>query len=192
MASDWLSIVEYARNYDISDMTVRRRIKTGKLKAELREGKYYIPPRQAAVSDRSFSPQYIHKEQLINNGHKQRSSIHTLPRTDVKDICTEESLKHNVNKVETSQTRAGGEANPSIKTILDPNKLLEFCETVLAKSVEREDILKQSFKYESNSLNERIEKLEAKIKLKDKEIDTLVGETEDLKLLIKILEGKIN
>lgn len=43
MAEQWLSIVEYARRYKISDMTIRRRIKTGKLQAVLQEGKYFIP-----------------------------------------------------------------------------------------------------------------------------------------------------
>ena len=40
---EWLSIVEYARQFNVSDMTVRRRIRTGRLRAELRDGKYYIP-----------------------------------------------------------------------------------------------------------------------------------------------------
>ncbi len=39
----WYSIVEYARKFNLSDMTVRRRIKNGKLQAVLKEGKYYIP-----------------------------------------------------------------------------------------------------------------------------------------------------
>ena len=43
MSQRWLSIVEYARTYSISDMTVRRRIKNGKLNAQLKDGKYYIP-----------------------------------------------------------------------------------------------------------------------------------------------------
>ena len=43
MTDQWLSIIEYARFYNISDMTVRRRIKNGKLHAILKEGKYYIP-----------------------------------------------------------------------------------------------------------------------------------------------------
>ncbi len=50
MAEQWYSIVEYAREFAVSDMTVRRRIKTGRLSAVLRDGKYYIPvsPDQAA------------------------------------------------------------------------------------------------------------------------------------------------
>ena len=43
MAQQWLSIVEYARAFNISDMTIRRRIKTGKLQATLKDGKYFIP-----------------------------------------------------------------------------------------------------------------------------------------------------
>lgn len=42
MTEQWLSIVEYAKKHDISDMTVRRRIRAGKITAELREGKYFI------------------------------------------------------------------------------------------------------------------------------------------------------
>lgn len=43
MADQILSIVEYARAFQLSDMTVRRRIKTGRLQAFLQDGKYYIP-----------------------------------------------------------------------------------------------------------------------------------------------------
>ena len=43
MNEQWLSIIEYARMHDISDMTVRRRIKKGKISAVLKDGKYYIP-----------------------------------------------------------------------------------------------------------------------------------------------------
>jgi DeoR/GlpR family transcriptional regulator of sugar metabolism len=38
----WLSIVDYARMFNVSDMTVRRRIKAGKLPAKLIDQKYYI------------------------------------------------------------------------------------------------------------------------------------------------------
>jgi hypothetical protein len=48
MSEQWMSIVEYARTFDISDMTVRRRIRTGKIQAVLKEGKYYIPMRSSA------------------------------------------------------------------------------------------------------------------------------------------------
>lgn len=58
MAEQWMSIVEYARTFQVSDMTVRRRIKTGKLHAVLKEGKYFIPvAQQAQVSHASHASQ---------------------------------------------------------------------------------------------------------------------------------------
>lgn len=38
----WISINEYARKFNVSDITVRRRIKQGRIPAELKNGKYYI------------------------------------------------------------------------------------------------------------------------------------------------------
>ena len=46
MSEQWLSIVDYARTNNLSDMTVRRRIKTGRLEAVLRDGKYFIKKEQ--------------------------------------------------------------------------------------------------------------------------------------------------
>ena len=54
MQDQWLSIAEYARHYNISDMTVRRRIKTGKIHAVLKDGKYFIP---MDVDDTSWTNQ---------------------------------------------------------------------------------------------------------------------------------------
>ena len=42
MLDGWISINEYARRFNVSDITVRRRIKQGKIPAELKNGKYYI------------------------------------------------------------------------------------------------------------------------------------------------------
>ena len=52
MAEQWLSIVEYARTFAMSDMTVRRRIKNGKLHAVLKDGKYFIPLDEKIMSRR--------------------------------------------------------------------------------------------------------------------------------------------
>lgn len=62
MSDHWLSIVEYARRHNISDMTVRRRIKSGRLHAVLREGKYYIPDRGEQLALREANrpvPQHL-------------------------------------------------------------------------------------------------------------------------------------
>lgn len=42
MLDGWISINEYARKFNVSDITVRRRIKQGRIPAELKNGKYYI------------------------------------------------------------------------------------------------------------------------------------------------------
>jgi hypothetical protein len=63
MSEQWMSIVEYARTFDISDMTVRRRIRTGKIQAVLKEGKYYIPMRSSA---KHTPPQPMHDSPKIN------------------------------------------------------------------------------------------------------------------------------
>ena len=42
MQNEWVSISEYARRFNLSEITVRRRIKQGRVNAELKNGKYYI------------------------------------------------------------------------------------------------------------------------------------------------------
>lgn len=51
MSDQWLTIIEYARAFNVSDMTVRRRIRNGKLQAVLKEGKYFIPLNQDSQVD---------------------------------------------------------------------------------------------------------------------------------------------
>ena len=67
MTEQWLSIAEYARHFDISDMTVRRRIKNGKLQAVLREGKYFIPVSSSA------SPDNYQHNSPVSNRHPEAS-----------------------------------------------------------------------------------------------------------------------
>ena len=77
MAQQWLSIVEYAREHNVSDMTVRRRIKTGKLNAVLKEGKYFI----AAVGDaESFEVPPVNStpssyKEPVERGHNHLSAL---------------------------------------------------------------------------------------------------------------------
>lgn len=96
MAEQWLSIVEYARTYKISDMTVRRRIKTGRLEAVLQDGKYYIPikpttvPKTAAFkptesrrdegATSDFSPSVVH-DNMSRNAEIQIIKGHPTART---------------------------------------------------------------------------------------------------------------
>lgn len=57
--SEWLSITEFARRNSCSEMTVRRRIKNGRLHAVLRDGKYQI---QSNSPGEAPPPQDVHVE----------------------------------------------------------------------------------------------------------------------------------
>lgn len=81
MAEQWLSIVEYARASGISDMTIRRRIRTGRILAELREGKYFI-----AVDLNETSGSVV---PLKNTSRSQQNSIiknHPAPERPVNKV----------------------------------------------------------------------------------------------------------
>lgn len=93
MAEQWLSIVEYAKKHDISDMTVRRRIRAGKVEAELREGKYFIrvgtaPSRPDNRSEnRAESPVASATPGSVHTGtlrHPDRHLEQLLDRTDAR------------------------------------------------------------------------------------------------------------
>lgn len=71
MAEQWLSIVEYARATGTSDMTIRRRIRTGKIRADLRDGKYFISVSGNQVIDSSSRPQL--NSQTNNSSSKPQS-----------------------------------------------------------------------------------------------------------------------
>jgi hypothetical protein len=82
---EWLSIVEYARKYQISDMTIRRRIKTGKLKAELKDGKYYIPAGQES--------RHLEAEPKLTQPEKVTVSATPIPQTYVQSKHDVESTR---------------------------------------------------------------------------------------------------
>ena len=55
MNSQWCSITEYSRRLNISEMTVRRRIKSGKLVTKMSDGKYYIDISNEVQSENPFA-----------------------------------------------------------------------------------------------------------------------------------------
>ena len=60
MSKQWVSIIDYARAHNISDMTVRRRIKAGKLQAVMKNGKYFIVFNHHATFDLSIHDSLQH------------------------------------------------------------------------------------------------------------------------------------
>lgn len=161
MSGSWMSIIEYAREYNVSDMTVRRRIKTGRLNAELREGKYYIPvgespgekPQEASMPH-NYSTKEVQKERREHS-----------PR-----------LIHSVTEHEQLEIKI--------------DQLAENIEGALEKLSQHEELMKQNFESERKRLEEKINFLEKDFQNKEKDISLLKREIEDLETLVKILEQK--
>ncbi|MBC7660164.1 MAG: hypothetical protein H7249_10695 [Chitinophagaceae bacterium] len=179
MADQWLSIVEYARTFAVSDMTIRRRIKTGRIKAVLKEGKYYIPvgpngeileeapePVKAAAVAMSPVPPPMPEprhEPIMpytnDAGLRPGASFKTLPQ----------AISQNLLRSEHS--------------LVDTNSLLQFCDKTVTRINSIEKHLQDSFQA-------RIQSLEAQLKLKDATIAQLKQQAEDLQILVKLMEKR--
>ena len=176
MQDGWISINDYARKFKVSDITVRRRIKQGKIPAELKNGKYYIradyqepstiteqpqapqpPPGVVATAHPSFSPPPSRPPMQT-----PPPAVTTPPEVTAADISTHTNLPTN----------------------LQGKELLDFCDRYLAELKARE--LHLTKRHESE-----LSLLEAKLAKKDSEINALKQQIEDLQLLVKILENKI-
>ncbi len=170
MGQRWLSIVEYARTYAVSDMTVRRRIKNGKLQAQLKDGKYYIPVDYEKVAETSsFSQDPIAPvvNKSLNGGISDSTIVRPVKRVVANNIPT----RITENLV--------AEENVSV----DANSLIEFCNAAVSRIGSIETHLNVAFKNKLNSL-------EATVKLKDNEISQLRQKVEDLEMLVKMLDHK--
>lgn len=179
MSEQWLSIIEYARKFNISDMTVRRRIKTGKLQAVLREGKYYIP----------FGS--------IDEGHRPSHRVSPPPPPIVKSVpAAHTPIPEPPMRYEPAPRNQGTphfvphhisrelrEPNASSRTMIDGNTLLAFCEGALKKLSDAEIRMEQQYQ-------QKIAQLEAQVQAKQTEINQLFQQVEDLQVLVKILERK--
>ncbi len=161
MQDGWISINDYARKFSVSDITVRRRIKQGKIPAELKNGKYYI---KADYQDASTPPEQNHTPPGVVPA--TRPSFSPPPPIASEQITTELPLTN----------------TPTPST--QDKELLQFCDRYLAELKTREQHLTKCHATE-------IALLEARLAKKDSEINALKQQIEDLQLLVKILENKI-
>ena len=209
MAEQWLSIVEYARSYSVSDMTVRRRIKTGKLHAVLKEGKYYIP---CAVENAGASRS------------SAREQAPAAPRSSAKDVSPRRAdvvvvkshpLAHNtyanvamVTDAHAPAANRGQQSAPSSDFLIpmlpgdspipssirsefekqstsmaDARALLAFCDGSLRNANAAEKKLDDLYR-------SRIDALTQQVRAKDLELNGLRQQIEDMQLLVQILENK--
>lgn len=159
MSDQWLSIVEYARTYNVSDMTIRRRIKTGKLQAVLRDGKYYIPLRKEVVA----APEAV----TVRPSPVVEAPVSAVTAKPVKTFHT---------PLERSQVTS---SSPAVENQMV--SILGTCEKALQKISQNEQRMEEQYQA-------KIAQLESQLQLKDMHIANLEQQVEDLNLLIKILD----
>lgn len=170
MAEQWMSIVEYARSFSVSDMTVRRRIKNGKLHAVLKDGKYFIP----VDNSKPIAPAPMishlesHEGKTLASPDRVGAFSPVVRNNDGEDGQIPYDLKTKLSQQETS--------------LIDTNDLLGFCESSLAN-------LKSFEKQIEGNYKNKYALLEEKIRYKDLELSRLKQQVEDLQTLINMMES---
>ncbi len=216
MAEQWLSISEYARTFGVSDMTVRRRVKTGRLHAVLKEGKYFIPVPVGEVrsgsniapsmgdaprfNDRPAPPQQQPKrpnEMQVIKGHPQAHK--TFVPSDAR-----QNMAPPRDHAETHQqqmTRADYVLTDDSDAMIPVSlrRPLAGSETSLVDTRALIAFCEATMRKVSEGERRTVEKFKSKLEAleatlisKDMEIKTLRQQVEDLQLLVKILEKKKN
>ena len=208
MTEQWLSIVEYARTYQVSDMTVRRRIKTGKLHAILQDGKYFIPvPGQdgrgghATAATPREVPAPMQPRHSSQHASQHLAYQQPSPRSQMPDPVVVKSHpsvqaaspgpKHSPIRAPSPLDEGEGVIPQNLRrassseeiSLVDSRALLAYCEASLRKLAEGERRTVEKFKA-------KLEAVEAVLGQRDLEIKTLRQQAEDLQLLVKILEKR--
>lgn len=203
MAEQWLSISEYARTFGVSDMTVRRRVKTGRLHAVLKEGKYFIPVQlngAAAASSQTVVPPSKRpgSEMQVIKGHPQAHKtfmasesrhppLQQMMRERDPESHVQAPLRGDYVATEDHDVMVPQSLRRPLQaaetSLVDTRALIAFCEATMRKVSEGERRTVEKFK-------SKLEALEATLISKDLEIKALRQQGEDLQLLVKILEKK--
>jgi hypothetical protein len=215
MADQWLSIVEYARETGISDMTIRRRIRTGRISAELRDGKYFIPVTvdQANGQINPVKPS-SRQNHSSSNSHAvikaHPSPDRTIPRV-IPSASLSESNSVGFGVREKTITQSPREnsftshqppmpSSQSTQSTLTPDSLVKPLIDAGMASVEARGLIEFCHKALEQARSTvvsvearyvaRLEALNAQIAQKDQELKSLNQQVEDLQLLVQILERK--
>ena len=202
MAQQWYSIVEYARVFSISDMTVRRRIKTGKLNAVLKEGKYYIPVDDRSMLEPSINrsmpepmPSPVKREPVVHRPETMQQSTYsdrgnfsyrnpTNSTQEAREFASknysDQRPKVVANHIPNSVMRPVERAE---SLVLRADHLIKFCDEMLGE-------LHESKNQNRDLYTAKIKTLEAKLAAKEVELQQFAQQVEDLQVLVKILETK--
>jgi hypothetical protein len=204
MSEQWYSIVEYARAFSVSDMTVRRRIKNGRLKAVLKDGKYYIPVK-GAVADRpvmreaddesseliDFNASRLARESKAAQPQGQRSfaipsygNFASAPQKEAPaPAMVKEELKQQLGDYRHIPEDIKNALLSGKQGVVDTQALLRFCDNVCKQFKDTERFIEESYK-------NKVHALESSLRAKDLQVKGLEQQIEDLQLLIKIFENK--
>ncbi|HYX36805.1 MAG TPA: hypothetical protein VE954_27165 [Oligoflexus sp.] len=183
MAEQWLSIVEYARTFAVSDMTVRRRIKTGRLQAVLKEGKYYIPVGPGTAAEAAEFAAAEARQSVEPAPVMPAPAPAPVPAPVIRDEAAMNAMQ-TPRPGATFRTLPGNLSNNLQKydnTLVDSQALLQFCEHSVTRINSIERHLQESFQL-------RLQSMEAQLKLKDSQLSQLKQQVEDLQMLVKLME----
>lgn len=196
MQEQWLSIIEYARIFNISDMTVRRRIKSGRLKASLRDGKYFIfvstDERGNLQKNPTHSPAAVAARPMVQSAPKTQSHDHLnvnrakpahLPPKSELSFEKMAVVKKHISQPSPSVSLPKPHQPQALVDGVSPKAIVELCQTTLARVAATE-------KRVESECQSRIHLLEERLKSKELEINQFRQQVEDLQLLVEILEKK--
>lgn len=214
MTEQWLSIVEYAKRHDISDMTVRRRIRAGKVNAELREGKYFIQvdgstspknapaPSRAPAAPAPAAPQGVHRSRPTTTAGGDQHQLHLQqlldrpPRQTPPPISVRQERRHGGQRAEHTPPRAERIARPQKDDFSYPELDLAGTSRPSASVLDAG----QSIEVQLSQLNAKLEhitqpwqqellaSLKTEITLKDEKIRQLEQKIEDLEMIVQMLD----
>lgn len=190
MSEQWLSIVEYARKNCLSDMTVRRRIKTGKLHAELREGKYYIN-NEATESGDNGQVDTLAATPSQNPPKPEGSLEHPASRhfqLQAREVITPKGREERHLQTAESAHRELFSDDSAKKIVFQLQELSQIVERALQELTDYKTSLEKSSSLLKLSMEERAAKIEQRLENRELKIESLEQQTEDLKTLIKIME----
>ncbi len=182
MEEKWMSINDYSRSFSISDMTVRRRIRSGKLQAVLRDGKYFIhvPDGHAPFPEGELSQSQARgavPAPLVPHPGTMNSNL-GKPR---QQGATHASAHHSEFRHVPSHLAAAIGSRDSVNVA--SSELLAFCEASLRKFADFE----RRIVAENQT---RIQALQQELNARNLELKQLKQQVEDLQVLVNLMESR--
>ncbi len=164
MSDSWLSIIEYARRYNVSDMTIRRRIKTGRLNAILRDGKYFIPAQAEGALAAPVKSTFISTASIP----KTEELWPTPPHPEPPPTIHRQEVPRSFDTVDRHGGQSFAEPTQSSREYsVAIDKFNELCDSMLEKLSQNEEMLKANFNLERDLLTEKTKRLENEIQSRE-------------------------